>query len=89
MTQSITRKIGFTLFAAISFVAASSASHAYTAEQQRLCTGDAFRLCSSEIPNIAGVTACMRKNKAKLSTGCLAVFDKEPKASKIAAVNAE
>ena len=89
MAQSIALKIGFTVFAALSFVAVSSASHAYTAEQQRLCTGDAFRLCSSEIPNIAGVTACMRKNKAKLSTGCLAVFDKEPKASKVAAANAE
>ena len=38
MTQSIARKIGFTVFAALSFVAVSSASHAYTAEQQRLCT---------------------------------------------------
>jgi hypothetical protein len=42
-----------------------------------MCTGDAFRLCSSEIPNIPAITACMRKNKANLSTGCRAVMDKE------------
>ncbi len=83
---SFTRKIGFTFLAVLSFVSVSSASHAYTAEQQRLCTGDAFRLCSSEIPNIAGITACMRKNKAKLSTGCLSVFDK-PEPAKVAAKN--
>ena len=30
---------------------------AYTAEQQQACTGDAFRLCSSEIPSIERITA--------------------------------
>ncbi len=46
------------------------------AEQRRLCTGDAMRLCSSEIPDVELVTACMRKQKANLSEGCRSVFDK-------------
>jgi hypothetical protein len=52
-----------------------------------MCTGDAFRLCSSEIPNIAAITACMRKNKANVSAGCRAVMDKEAaaQAGKVAA----
>jgi len=51
-----------------------STAHAYTAEQQELCTGDAFRLCSSEIPNVDRVTACMVQHKSELSAGCKSVF---------------
>ena len=47
-----------------------------TAEQRAACTPDAFRLCSSEIPNIPAITACMRKNFEKLSPACKAVFPK-------------
>jgi predicted lysophospholipase L1 biosynthesis ABC-type transport system permease subunit len=56
---------------------ASRASYAFSAEAQQMCTGDAFRLCSSEIPNIPAVTACMIKRKSELSSGCRAVFDRE------------
>jgi hypothetical protein len=42
-----------------------------------MCTGDAFRLCSSEIPNIPKITACMIKHKSDLSAGCRTVMDKE------------
>lgn len=54
----------------------ATASFAYTSEQRVACTPDAFRLCSSEIPNIDGVTACMRKNRSSLSSACRAVFGK-------------
>ena len=37
----------------------TTASYAYTPEQEQLCTGDAMRLCSSEIPDVDRVTACM------------------------------
>jgi len=30
-------------------------------------TGDAFRLCSAEIPNIPKITACTIKHRADLS----------------------
>jgi hypothetical protein len=46
------------------------------ADQRRLCMGDALRLCSSEIPNVARITACMRRQRAHLSEGCRRVFGK-------------
>lgn len=52
----------------------SSPSHAYTQDQQQLCTGDAFRLCSSAIPDVDRVTACMIQNRASLSPGCAQFF---------------
>jgi hypothetical protein len=55
----------------------TGASFAFSAEAQQMCTGDAFRLCSSEIPNIPAVTACMIKNRSALSSGCRAVLDRE------------
>jgi hypothetical protein len=81
MTSFVTKTIrqaAFVLaFAASASALSSTSSFAYTVEQQQMCTGAAFRLCSSEIPNIPAITACMRKNKANLSTGCRAVMDKE------------
>ena len=68
------RKIGFVIAFAVSVVSMSTSSYAYTAEQQRLCMNDAFKFCSSDIPNIAKVTACMQKNKAQLSPQCLSAF---------------
>ena len=54
-----------------------AASHAFTQEdQRRLCTGDVFRLCSSEIPDVGRITACMRRQRAGLSQGCRSVFGK-------------
>src|SRR6266404_9298610 len=54
-----------------------AASHAFTQEdQKRLCTGDVFRLCSWEIPDVARITACMRRQRASLSQGCRSVFGK-------------
>jgi hypothetical protein len=71
------RQIGLTLAFAVSLASVSTASFAFTAEQQRMCTGDAFRLCGSEIPNIERITICMRKQRANLSTGCRAVMDRD------------
>ena len=58
-----------------------STAHAYTAEQQELCTPDAFRLCSSAIPDVDRVTACMVQHKAELSPGCKSVFTPSPQAN--------
>jgi hypothetical protein len=81
MTASLTKTIrqaGLVLAFAVSVSALSStSSFAFSAEAQQMCTGDAFRLCSSEIPNIPAITACMVKHKADLSVGCRAVMDKE------------
>lgn len=80
MTASFTktlRQAGLVLAFATSLSAVSStSSFAFSAEAQQMCTGDAFRLCSSEIPNISKITACMVKHKAELSAGCRTVMDK-------------
>jgi hypothetical protein len=60
----------------MSFTASVSAAEIATAEQRAACTPDAFRLCSSHIPNIPAITACMKKNFENLSPACKAVFPK-------------
>lgn len=74
--SSMIRRISLTIALLTSIASFATPGHAYTAEQQRLCTGDAFRLCSSEIPSIDRITACMVKQKANLSPGCKSVFGK-------------
>ena len=48
-----------------------------TEAQRQACTGDVFRLCSSDIPNVDRIVACLKTNKAKLSPPCQAVFGTE------------
>ena len=78
-----------TLFAVATsaIVLQTSPGLAFSSEAQQMCTGDAFRLCSSEIPNIPKITACMIKHKSDLSAGCRTVMDKElaQRANKVAA----
>ena len=75
---STARKIALALaFAASLSAISSTASYAFSSEAQQQCTGDAFRLCSSEIPNISKITACMIKHRTDLSVGCRGVMDKE------------
>jgi hypothetical protein len=62
---------------AVSVFAMPTASHAFSPEAQQMCTGDAFRLCSSEIPNVSKITACMMKQRASLSPGCRTVMDRD------------
>ncbi len=80
MTASHTttlRQAGLALVFAISLSGlCSTQSFAFSAEAQQMCTGDAFRLCISEIPNIPKITACMVKHRAELSAGCRSVMDK-------------
>jgi len=72
-SRALTTILRLTLFMAIGSASAS----AFTFDdQRRLCMGDAFRLCASEIPNIERITACMRRQRASLSEGCRSVFGK-------------
>jgi hypothetical protein len=87
MTTSLTTKFSravlvLTIAAPLSLSA--NAGFAYTLEAQQMCTGDAFRLCSGEIPNIPKTAACMIKHRADLSPGCRAVMDRDMKTSAIA-----
>jgi hypothetical protein len=45
-----------------------------TEAQRQACTGDVFRLCSSDIPNVDRIVACLKANKPKLSPACGQVF---------------
>ena len=81
MTASFSDKVrqaGLVLGFALSLSALSSTqSFAYSEEARAQCTGDAFKLCSSDIPNISAVTACMMKHRSQLTPGCRSAMDKE------------
>jgi hypothetical protein len=93
MTSSLTRTIRraalVLAFAASCSALSSTSSFAFSAEAQQMCTGDAFRLCSSEIPNIPKITACMFKHRTDLSAPCRAVMDKDMAAQRSDKVAAE
>ncbi len=81
MTNSLTklRQAGLMLAIALTVSVAPSPSFAFTptAEGRSLCTGDAYRLCASEIPNISKITSCMLAKKTQLSAPCRAYIDKQ------------
>jgi hypothetical protein len=70
------RRAALVLTVAVPFSMAASPSFAYTLEAQQMCTGDAFRLCAAEIPDIPKITACMVKHRNDLSPGCRSVMDR-------------
>jgi hypothetical protein len=74
-------QLGLMLATALSVSMWPAASRAYTPEQEQACSGDAFRLCGAEIPDVDRVTACMARNKSQLSPGCRAHFRPEPEAA--------
>ena len=81
MTASFTSKLrhaGLLLAFAVPLSALSATeSFAFSSEAQQQCTGDAFKFCSAEIPNIPAITACMYKHRAELSPNCRAIMDKD------------
>ncbi len=78
MTTSSTalRTLTAAVLFAVSTLSFVTPSHAYTAEQQQMCTGDAFKFCSDQIPNISKIQACMQQHRAQLSEGCRNVMPK-------------
>ncbi len=94
MTASFTNKVrqaGLILGFALSLSALSSTqSFAYSEEARAQCTGDAFKLCSSDIPNVSAVRACMMRHRAQLTPGCRTAMDKDlaaEKGKKVATTN--
>jgi hypothetical protein len=83
--RSAGRPVGALLAAAAGFSMLASAASAYTQEQQQACTPDAFRLCSSDIPDVDRVTVCMIRNKSQLSPACRAHFRPEPELTPVTA----
>jgi hypothetical protein len=81
-------RFGCLLATALAVSIGPAASQAYTPEQQQACTGDAFRLCSSDIPDVDRITACMIRNKSQLSPPCRAHFRAGPEPDEVAAMPA-
>ncbi|HKU07479.1 MAG TPA: hypothetical protein VJR30_15525 [Bradyrhizobium sp.] len=83
MTFKSTHQLTLTLALAISAIGLSaSPGLAFSSEAQQLCTGDAMRLCSNEIPDIPRIAACMHRKRAQVSPGCRALMDREVAASR-------
>lgn len=78
MTVKMALRLGAIVWAVAGFCALATAASAYTAEQEQACTGDAFRVCGSAIPDVGRVTACMIANQSQLSPGCRAFFRPVP-----------
>jgi hypothetical protein len=76
--QSRHFQLSLMLVTALSFSLLPSTGEAYTPEQQQACSGDAFRLCGPEIPDVDRVTACMVARQAELSPGCRVFFRPGP-----------
>jgi hypothetical protein len=54
--------------------APAAAQNRGTPEQQQACQPDAMRLCGEFVPDVERITACMIKNRIRLSPPCRAVF---------------
>jgi hypothetical protein len=63
----------FGLAWAASLVPAPAAAQG-TPEQRQACQPDAMRLCGEFVPDVDRITACMIKNRIRLSPPCRAVF---------------
>ena len=74
-------QFGLMLATAVAVLIWPAAGRAYTPEEQQACSGDAFRLCGPEIPDVDRVTVCMIRNKSQLSPQCRAFFRPEPEAA--------
>jgi hypothetical protein len=81
-TQFGALRAGLVVATTLSISAFVTEAHAYTAEEQQACMGDAFRLCGSDIPNVERITACMIRKKAQLTPGCRAHFHPSEAAAK-------
>jgi len=78
-------KFGLMLVTMAAVLTWSSASRAYTPEQQQACSGDARRICGAYVPDVDRITVCMIQNKSQLSPGCRAHFRApEPAAAPVA-----
>lgn len=83
--RSGTFQFGVFFIALLALLLQPTTSRAYTQEEQAACSGDAFRLCGPEIPDVDRVTACMVRNKSQLSPECRVYFRPGPEDAAAAA----
>jgi hypothetical protein len=75
MTSKTTRSCTAVVAALLYATTASAQENRGTPEQRAACAPDAFRLCSSYIPDATKVETCLRQNKTDLSDACRSVFE--------------
>jgi hypothetical protein len=63
----------------------TSLASAQTAQERSACIGDAFRFCSSDIPNVSAIEACLQRNEANLTPACRAEFTPAPQRTRLRA----
>lgn len=49
-----------------------------TSAQRSACTPDVIRLCSGDIPNVDRITACLKRERSRLSPGCRQAVNARP-----------
>ena len=74
MAKRITTATGLMAANLMILILSSASVDAGNAEQQRACQHDALAFCSSEIPDVERITACMVRNLKKLSPECRVQF---------------
>ena len=71
--------VGAILFAALATATSSTFAQSdpyhITASEKAACLYDAQRFCMNTYPDEGALLACMKANRASLSTVCLAAFD--------------
>jgi hypothetical protein len=82
--RSETFRLALLFATMLAFLMQPTTSQAYTQEEEQACSGDAFRLCGPEIPDVDRVTACMVRNKSQLSPGCRVYFRPGPEDAAVA-----
>ena len=65
-------------FTCTGLLAATPAAAQGTAQQRADCTGDAFKFCFADIPNVDKIEACLIRNKSQLSLACQRDFAANP-----------
>ena len=74
MAERAAALTSFVVAAPVAVTASNASAGGGTAEQRWACQQDAFAFCSSEIPNMDHITACVVRNLKKLSPPCHAQF---------------
>ena len=67
--------LGVVVAASLCQTVAFAQNNRGTPEQRAACAPDAFRFCSSYIPDATKVEGCLRQRKPDLSDGCRSVFE--------------
>jgi hypothetical protein len=71
---AVTAAAGLLLLLAAGSSAKAQAQYQGTPEMQQACAPDVMRLCKDDVPDVDKIVACMKRNRANLSSACGAVF---------------